>query len=176
MAAKPVVTSSDGTWGTELNAFLDVGHNTDGTLKVELLQMEYASTTTTKTTTDTLVGATTAFTSSDGVEVLTKEITGLTVGSRIKIEVSSPVAVSDAATAYGAIFVDSVATAISTFGNDSDSTAGGNTSLSFFGFYTATATSHTFKFRVVGASGTTTVNNCFGGEGKTLMCITEYAA
>ena len=33
MARLPVVGSDDGTWGTVLNDFLDVAHNTDGTLK-----------------------------------------------------------------------------------------------------------------------------------------------
>lgn len=32
MAAKPTPGGSDGTYGTELNEFLDVGHNSDGTL------------------------------------------------------------------------------------------------------------------------------------------------
>lgn len=31
MASKPTVGGSDGTWGTELNAYLAVAHNTDGT-------------------------------------------------------------------------------------------------------------------------------------------------
>lgn len=33
MARLPVVGSDDGTWGTVLNDFLDVAHNTDGSLK-----------------------------------------------------------------------------------------------------------------------------------------------
>lgn len=33
MARLPVVGSDDGTWGNLLNDFLDVAHNTDGTLK-----------------------------------------------------------------------------------------------------------------------------------------------
>lgn len=32
MAAKPTVGGSSGSWGQELNDFLDVSHNTDGTL------------------------------------------------------------------------------------------------------------------------------------------------
>lgn len=31
MAAKPTPGASDGTYGTEMNAFLDVGHDADGT-------------------------------------------------------------------------------------------------------------------------------------------------
>ena len=33
MAALPVQGGSDGTWGTELNDFLTVGHDSDGTFK-----------------------------------------------------------------------------------------------------------------------------------------------
>lgn len=46
MATKPTPGGSDGTYGTELNAFLDVGHDADGThMKSQMLtDMEWTPT------------------------------------------------------------------------------------------------------------------------------------
>lgn len=38
MAAKPTPGASDGTWGDELNAYLAVGHNTDGTHSLQAIK------------------------------------------------------------------------------------------------------------------------------------------
>jgi len=40
MATKPTPGASDGTWGTELNAFLDVSLASDGKIKTEALQTD----------------------------------------------------------------------------------------------------------------------------------------
>jgi hypothetical protein len=51
MARLPVIGGDNGTWGTELNTFLDVAHNTDGTLdpaEATLAGKVAASTVTTK--------------------------------------------------------------------------------------------------------------------------------
>ena len=46
MATKPTPGGSDGTYGTEMNAFLDVGHDSDGTHKKSqmLTDMEWSPT------------------------------------------------------------------------------------------------------------------------------------
>lgn len=39
MPTRPIQDGSDGTWGDELNAWLDVGHNPDGTVKTEAIPL-----------------------------------------------------------------------------------------------------------------------------------------
>lgn len=137
-----------------------------------VVQVVKSSTTNTFSTVETHTFSD-AFLQSQGLEIITQSIT-CTIGDVLNIEVEAPVGNGAGYPVIGGIFVDSVSGSLVVGSADTRVSNLGGGYIRLSTFYTATSTSHTFKFRVVGNGNTTTVNNCFGGTGKTQICVTEY--
>lgn len=134
------------------------------------------TTTTTKTTVETNAPASSAFIQSEGVEVVTVTISSLTVGDIIEVEGFAIASSSQAALPQIALFVDSISASIAVAVNDTDEATNGTCSINLKAWFTATGASHTFKMRAIGAIGTTTINNAFGGTATSWISATRMLA
>ena len=168
MAALPTPGGSDGTYGTELNAYLVIGHATDGTHKEAGLTQQIVNTQlgtgSSGTTASPLDNTTPQIT--EGNEVFTLAITPKNSSNKLKIDVVVSVSASAAANVVCALFQDSTANALAAI--VVRITGDGQLNIATFThFMTAgTTSSTTFKVRVGIAAGATVFWNRTSSESK----------
>ena len=199
MATKPTPGGSDGTYGTELNAFLDVSLDADGKIKdgavfstsaaptvdAAVANKKYVddgrfptkkvvTTSTAADSTATTNALSSAFVITEGKEAITVAITGLTIGDVIEVE-SFAVLSNDAGNPpQVAIFVDAVSGSLAVGANDTDQTLKGTCSVPLKAWFVATGSSHTFRLRFVGSGSTTRLNDAFGNTNISWISATQY--
>jgi hypothetical protein len=129
-------------------------------------------------TTATIAGTssnahTSPFVITDGDEVVTVTITGLTIGNVVEVKGRLVGTTDNGSAVQGALFVDSVSSSLDVAANDSDNVVAGNSSILLLAYFTATAASHTFRMRISSESGTYTANNAYGGTATSWISAME---
>lgn len=190
MATRPTVGGSDGTWGTELNAHLDISLDADGkvddgasqttsaapTADAELANKKYTDAHGMVQVVNTQSGAvstgTTAIPNDDtipqkteGDEYMTRAITPTSATNKLLIEVVVNCSNSALQTMIAALFQDTTAGALAVVAHY-EATATALVTLKLTHYMTSGTTNETtFKVRVGGSvSGTTTFNGTGGAR------------
>jgi len=183
MAAQPTPGGSDGTWGTELNAYLDVEHNSDGTHKIDGGSVQIVNTQTGAVSTGTTLIPVddTIPQKTEGDEYMTLAITPTSATNVLKIEVEITAASSSTIRRLTvALFQDTTANALKAA---TIYVANANAAYTYrltHYMTSGTTSSTTFKARAgLDLAGTLTLNGqsgsrIFGGVCASSITITEY--
>ena len=183
MASLPTVGSSDGTWGTELNAYLGVGHGSDGLHSEAGLvrQIAYAQTQTKIYEQNATATPSNAKPQNNtGLEVLTCAIVPKSATNILKIEAIVNADMDAATSRTIALFQDSTADAIACTTTAATIDTVHVMAVTYF-MSAGTTSSTTFKVRVgcTGATADITVNgdnnnqDFYDGALTSTLSITE---
>lgn len=183
MAGLPTTGGSAGKWGTELNEFLEVEHNADGTHHIDgcCVQRVGNISTAVQTTSTQIPFDDTVPQITEGKEVITQAITPTSATNYLIIDVIVVCGASLASRDVTvALFQDSTANALAATGIAAPNSSGIMTIPLRYTMAAGTTSSTTFRVRVgQGAVGTLTFNGqnsarIYGGVCASSIFIREY--